>query len=167
MATTSPGTMHETAELPLRHTLATLAYRAAKPLRGAPPEFSGFRAAGGSRSAGEILAHLCDLLDWALSIARGNEQWEDTKPETWAKDVDRFHAAVSAFDEYLSSGATLHAPADRIFQGAIADALTHVGQIALLRRLAGAPVRPENYYVANIETGRTGADQNPPVAEFD
>lgn len=152
--------------LPLRHALATLAYRAAKPLRDAPTEFSSFRAAPGSRSAGEILAHLGDLMDWALSIARGGERWHNSKPQPWELEVARFFDALTALDIYLSSGASLGAPAEKIFQGAIADSLTHVGQISLLRRLAGAPVRGENHFVARIEIGRTRADQNAPVFEF-
>lgn len=152
--------------LPLRHALATLAYRAAKPLRDAPPDFSSFRAAQGSRSAGEILAHVGDLMDWALSLARGEEKWRNSKPQLWPDDVTRFFAALSAVDQQLASGAALGAPAERIFQGAIADSLTHVGQIAMLRRLAGAPVRGEDYSRARIEIGRTGADQNKAVVEF-
>jgi hypothetical protein len=152
--------------LPLRHALATLAYRAAKPLRNAPPEFSSFRAAPGSRSAGEILAHLGDLLDWALSLARGRQRWHNSKPQSWQKDSERFFAALAALDQYLAAGTILHTPAEKLFQGAIADSFTHVGQIAMLRRLAGAPVRGENYYVAKIEIGRTGPDQNAAVFEF-
>ena len=153
-------------DLPFRHTLATLAYRAAKPLRDVPEGFSEFSPGKGSRSAGEILAHLCDLMDWALSMVAGKEVWQDTKPKSWSEDSKRFFAALGALDSYLASGQKLHAPCVSIFQGAIADALTHVGQIALLRRLAEAPIRPENYSVAKIEAGRVGAKQNAPVAEF-
>ena len=152
--------------LPLRHAVATLAYRAGKTLRDAPDDFSGFRPAEGSRSAGEILAHMGDLLDWALSIAQGQEKWHHAKPQSWTEDAGRFHDALKAFDDYLASGAELHAPPEKLFQGAIADALTHTGQIAMLRRLAGHRVRAENYYQANIETGRTGADQPKPVSEY-
>ncbi|HKA16679.1 MAG TPA: hypothetical protein VKN18_00045 [Blastocatellia bacterium] len=150
----------------LRHAVATLAYRAAKVLRRAPADFSDFRAGETSRSAGQILAHMCDLLDWALSQARGKERWRNSKPASWTQDTERFFSALTAFDEYLASGGSLHEPPEKIFQGAVADALTHTGQIAMLRRLAGARVRGENYFLANIETGRTGADQNKAVSEF-
>lgn len=156
-----------TGHLPLRHALATLVYRAAKTLREAPPDFSSFRPGKDSRSAGEILAHLCDLMDWVLTQARGQERWHNSKPAAWTADTDRFFAAATAFDEYLASGEKLHAAPEKLFQGAIADSLTHVGQIAMLRRLAGGPVRGENYSVAKIESGRTGADQNRPVREFE
>ncbi len=156
-----------TRDLSLRHTLATLAYRAAKVLRETPEDFSGFRAGQASRSAGEVLAHLCDLFDWALSLAQGKQKWQDSKPGPWTADTARFFAALTAFDDYLASEEPLHSPAENLFQGAVADAFTHVGQIALMRRLAGAAVRPENYGVAKIETGRTGADQNAPKKEFD
>ena len=153
-------------QLSLRHTLATLAYRAAKVLRDTPADFSDFRAAAGSRSAGEILAHLCDLFDWALSLAQGRQAWRDSKLEPWSVATARFFGALKAFDDYLASEEPLHTPSENLFQGAVADALTHVGQIALLRRLAGAAVRPENYGVAKIETGRTGTDQNAARKEF-
>jgi hypothetical protein len=157
----------QNGDLSLRHAVATLAYRAAKALRDAPPEFSSFRPGQGSRSAGEIMAHLCDLLDWALSLAQGKKRWRNSKPQSWSEDSERFFLALTAFDQYLASGEELHAPAEKLFQGAIADALTHVGQIAMLRRLDGSRVRGENYYVAKIETGRTGPDQRKPVSEFD
>jgi len=150
----------------LRHAVATLAYRAAKVLRRAPAEFSEFRAGETSRSAGQVLAHMCDLLDWALSQARGKQRWRNSKPTSWTEDTERFFAALTAFDEYLASGEKLHESPEKIFQGAVADALTHTGQIAMLRRLAGARVRGENYFLAKIEAGRTGTDQNKAVSEF-
>lgn len=153
-------------ELSLRHAVATLAYRAAKALRDAPEGFSGFRPGEGSRSAGEILAHMGDLLDWALSLARGKQKWRNSKPKAWAKDSERLFAALTALDQYIASGEEIHTPAEKLFQGALADALTHTGQIAMLRRLAGARVRGENYYRAKIEVGRTGPDQRKAVAEF-
>jgi hypothetical protein len=104
--------------------------------------------------------------DWALSIARGKEQWRNSKPRSWSEDSERFFAALTAFDAYLASGSELHAQPEKLFQGAVADALTHVGQINMLRRLAGNRVKGENYYVAKIEAGRTGPDQMAPVSEF-
>lgn len=163
---TTAGAGHK-RDLSLRHAVATLAYRAAKVLRDEPAEFSSFRLAEGSRSAGEILAHMGDLFDWALSQAKGKQRWRNSKVRPWSKDVERFFSALKAFDEYLASSAKLHAAPGKIFQGAIADALTHTGQIAMLRRLAGARVRGENYYVAKIEAGRVGPDQKAPVMEFD
>ena len=146
-------------DLSLRHVVATLAYSAAKVLRDAPPDFGSYRPGETSRSAGEILAHLGDLLEWALSIAQGAETWTGSAAQSWDSDSARFFASLTAFDNYLASDAKLHAPAGRLFQSALADALTHVGQLAMIRRLAGAQVRGENYYVANIETGRTGMAQ--------
>ena len=151
----------------LRHTVATLAYRGGKALRGAPESFSGFQAAPGVRTPGQILAHLGDLADWALSIARGKQEWHDSTPRTWEEDSARFFSALQAFDDYLASGAPLGAPPEKLFQGAIADSLTHVGQINILRRIAGAPIRGENYYRAEIAAGRVGAEQSPPKREFD
>ncbi len=136
-------------------------------MRGAPDDFAEFRISTTTRTSGEILAHLGDLLDWALSIARGKQTWHDAGPLPWEKGAERFFAALEAFDAYLASDAPLQASAEKLFQGPIADALTHVGQIATRRRLAGAPVRGENYFVADIVVGRVGPEQSGPRREFD
>jgi hypothetical protein len=151
----------------LRHTLATLAYRGAKAVRGAPDSFFSFRASETTRTPAQILAHIGDLLDWALSIAKGAETWHNAEPLQWSEEVERFHGALASFDYYLASDAELSATCERLFQGPIADALTHVGQLTMLRRIAGAPVRGENYSRAKIEAGRVGTDQETPKREFD
>ena len=150
----------------LRHTVATLAYRGGKAVRDAPAGFSEFEAGPTSRTPGQILAHVCDLLDWALSLAEGRQKWQDTAPRSWGEDVTRFHEALAAFDTRLAKDAELGSPAESLFQGPVADALSHVGQIAMLRRLAGGPVKGENYHKAQIAVGRVGHDQAKPVREF-
>jgi hypothetical protein len=151
----------------LRHTVATLAYRGGKALRGAPPEFAEFRAGPTSRTPGEILAHMGDLFDWSLRMADGNRDWTMAAPLPWDQEVERFFATLEKFDGRLATGAPLAIPAEKLFQGPIADALTHVGQIALLRRIAGCAIRGENYVRAEIQAGRAGAVQAAPVFEFD
>ncbi len=151
----------------LRHTLATLAYRAGKPLSGAPASFAGFRVGETTRTPLQILAHMGDLMTWALTQARGEERWVEATPASWEQEVGRFFAGIAALDAYLASEANLGQAERRLFQGAVADALTHVGQINMLRRLAGAPVRGENYNRADIQVGRVGPDQTPPRREFD
>lgn len=148
--------MNEKREF-LRHTVATLAYRATRAVEGASDEFGNF--AGGGKRPAQILAHMGDLLDWALSIANGAQRWQNSDPLPWAEEKQRFFRALTAFDERLASEAPIEVSLERLFQGPIADALTHVGQLAMLRRLAGEPAHGENFYVARIEMGRTGEDQ--------
>lgn len=157
----------ESSNALLRHTLATLAYRAGKALREAPAGFGEFRAGPGTRTPVAILAHMGDLMDWALCLADGRHEWHESKPLVWEREVERFFAAVAALDRRLGPDAALGFSAEKLFQGPIADALTHTGQIALLRRMAGAPVRGENYFRAEIEPGRVGREQAPPKREFD
>jgi hypothetical protein len=155
--------MSEKREL-LRHTLATLAYRAARALEGAPAEFAGFDGAG--RRPEQILAHMGDLFDWALSMAVGKPAWHNSEPLGWEAEKARFFRALAALDAVLASAEPLHAPEEKLFQGPVADALTHVGQLAMLRRLAGCPTRGENFYVAAVEIGRVGAEQAEAVKPF-
>ena len=102
-----------------------------------------------------------------MSVAKGAETWGDSKPQAWEADAARFFAGLQTLDAYLGSTAPLACRAEQLFQGPIADALTHVGQIAMLRRAAGAPVRGENYLRADIVAGRVGAEQAAPRREFD
>jgi hypothetical protein len=150
----------------LRHTLATLAYRGGKAVRHAPEGFAEFQAGEGVRTPGQILAHLGDLFDWALSIAMGQQKWQDSQPLPWEQEVERFFTALKKFDDFLASSEPAQVPLEKLFQGPVADALSHIGQIAILRRIARAPIKGENYYVAEIEAGRVGADQAKPKREF-
>jgi len=151
----------------LRHAVATLAYRGGKVLRGAPESIADIRVCPTSRSTVEILAHIGDLLEWARSMALGEESWSNAAPRSWCEEVDRLYAGLEHLDEALSAERSLPVPALRLFHGPLADALTHVGQIATLRRLAGSPVRGENYFQADIEVGRVGDDQPAAKREFD
>jgi hypothetical protein len=163
----TPVQVPDPARQLLRHIVATLAYRAGKALRGAPESFASFGASDQTRTPAQILAHMGDLMDWALSIAAGNQKWRNSEPLRWPQEVDRFFGAVQALDDYMASEQPLHVDLGKLFQGGIAAALTHTGQIAMLRRLAGCPVKGENYFQAHITTGRVGKDQPAPVREFD
>jgi hypothetical protein len=151
----------------LRHTLATLAYRAEKVLRDPPPGFADHRVTPDVRSPLEIVGHLGDLMDWAGQLTQGQWVWKAASLGEWTADVDRFFTALARLDSRLASEAPLGYPAGVIFQGPIADALTHVGQLAMLRRLAGSPVRPESYGRAQIDAGRVGQEQSQERREFD
>jgi len=151
----------------LRHTLATVAYRGAKVVRDAPHTFGSFAIGKPPKPPMEILAHVADLLEWATHLARGDDVWRDSLPVSWDHEVERFFTSLRHLDDYLATDAPLGSPAERIFQGPIADALTHIGQLAMLRRLSGHPIRGENYFRAEIYMGRIGLEQAPAKREFD
>ena len=150
----------------LRHTVATVAYRGAKVLRGAPAEFAEFKLNPTTRTPAEILAHVGDLYDWALAMAQGRNEWHDSKPLPWQEETERFFRTLAAFDGYLASNLPLSTPAENLFQGPIADSLTHVGQLAMLRRISGSAIRGENYAKAQIVIGQVGPNQTTPRVEF-
>jgi len=162
-----PNETPDTDRRMLRHTLATLAYRCGKAISNAPAGFDQYRAGDKTRTPGEILAHIGDLFDWALCLAKGEHKWNDSNPLPWEQEVARFYGAVQAFDDYLATESPLGFSAERLFQGPVADALTHVGQIAMLRRMAGAPIRGENYFKAEIAVGTLGATSSAKRVEFD
>jgi hypothetical protein len=151
----------------LRHAVATLAYRGGKAVRGAPDRFGDFRTEATIRTPGQVLAHVGDLLDWALALANGKHVWHDSTPVDWPDEVSRFFAALARLDARLASDAPLGYTEKQLFQGPIADALTHVGQIAMLRRMYGSPLRGENYMLADIVAGRVGPEQGAPRREFE
>jgi hypothetical protein len=150
-----------------RHIIASLAYRATKTLRDVPDTFATFRTDTKSRAPVEILTHMGDLFDWALSMLKGEEIWHDSHPQDWKREVDRFCDSLQKFDAYLAGNAPISCPLDKLFQGPIADAFTHVGQLAMLRRLSGTPIRGENYFKADIIIGKVGLEQSKPRKEFD
>jgi hypothetical protein len=148
----------------LRHTVASLAYRATRAIEDAPENFATFSGCG--RQPIQILAHMGDLLDWALSAVKGSERWRNSTPLPWPEEKIRFFSTLQAFDDYLASDAALHASSEALFQGPIADALTHVGQLAMQRRLAGSPTRGENFFVAQISAGQVSGEQAEAVQPF-
>jgi len=151
----------------LRHAVATLAYRCGKAIADAPDGFGALRTYATTRTPVEILAHVGDLFDWALRMAHGDPTYTEATPLAWDRECARFFAAVKAFDDYLASDAPLGRPPEQLFQGPVADALAHTGQIGLLRRIAGSPVRGESYARAEIVAGRVGPEQSSKRFEFD
>ena len=150
----------------LRHLLATLAYRAAKVLRDVPPDFPDFRASASTRPPTLIVAHLGDLMAWGVSLCDGESVWRPSGGDDWNVEVRRFFDGMERLDARLGSPVSEEA-ASKLIAGPLADSLTHVGQLAMLRGMAGAPVRPESYARAEIVIGRVGLDQAPPGREFD
>jgi len=151
----------------LRHAVATLAYRAEKVLKDAPESFIHHRLSAGSRTPLEIVAHMGDLLEWAERMARGEYRWAPVSVADWPAACDRFFKGLLALDAALGESTLTAYSAEVIFQGPIADALTHVGQLALIRGIAGVPVRPESYARAEIQVGRVGVEQSAIRKEFD
>jgi hypothetical protein len=148
--------------------LAALSYRAAKVLRDAPPEFATFRVEPSVRTPLEILTHMGDLFDWALTMAQDRTVWHDATPLPWDDEVRRFFTTVTTFDTHLHTASPL--PPNvvaQLVQGPVADALTHTGQLAMLRRLSGMPIRGESYVRAEIVVGRTGIGQAAARYEFE
>ena len=151
----------------LRRIIATLAYRAAKVLRDAPPGFGGVQAGPATRRPVEIVAHLADLMAWGLSLAQGHSMWKAGGSEDWDIEVTRFFDGLAALDAELAADRPFAGSEDRLIQGPLADALTHVGQLAMLRGIAGVPIKPESYAGAEIVIGRVGPAQAAPRREFE
>lgn len=150
----------------LRHVVATLAYRAAKVLRDAPPAMATFSLTPHTRLPVQVVAHMGDLMDWAIEMARGRYHWSANGSDDWDAEVARFFERLATLDALLASPPAAF-PAEMMIQGPLADALTHVGQLAMMRGAMGAPVRPESYARAEIVAGRVGRVQAAAKREFD
>lgn len=140
-----------------RHLLATVVFRAGVALDDAPPEFADFKFNEGVRTPAEILAHIGDLLEGTLFLLKGEMVYLNSAPLRWTEETERFFNAARALDAFLAAGAPLAQPLEKVMQGPLADALTHIGQIILLRRAAGSPTRPEPYFTADIAAGKFDA----------
>ena len=151
----------------LRHALATLAYRAGKTLRDTPASFGEFRASADSPRVVEIVAHMGDLIEAFGRRLNGESRWTVATPQAWEPEVARFFAMLKAADATLASGAPIQGDPGTLFQGVLADALTHTGQLAMLRRLAGLKRKGEAYARADIRIGAVGVEQTPPKPEFE
>jgi hypothetical protein len=137
----------------LRHMVATVAYRGGLAVSDVPEGFATFRAHESTRTPGEILAHIGDLFEGSLHLVKGSLVHLASLPRPWKGEVERFFSAVQEFDAYLASEAPLACPVEKLVQGPVGDALTHVGQIVMLRRMAGSPIRVEGYFTAEIVAG--------------
>jgi hypothetical protein len=153
--------------LVVRQLAATLAYRAAKVLRDAPASFPQQAFGESTRPPVRIVAHMADLMAWGVTIADGDIKWKADGSDEWDREVARFFDGLAALDAALAANGPFKGSIEKLIQGPLADALTHVGQLAMLRGMAGVPVRPESYAKAKIEAGRVGRDQAAPGYEFD
>lgn len=134
----------------LRHLVATITFRGGLAVADAPENFAAFKISETIRTPAEILAHIGDLLEGSLYLMKGQLVYLNSAPLAWKEEVTRFFAAAKAFDAFLASDAPLEQPIEKITQGPVADALTHIGQIVMLRRAAGFPIRVEGYFTAEI-----------------
>jgi hypothetical protein len=151
----------------VRHFLAALAYRMHKAVGDAPTDFPNYSAGAGVRSPHALLRHVNGVLHYGLVVLRTGDSSYKGNLETlpWSGEVERFHRQLSEFDEALTAESPVdHEMLSRLLQGPLSDAMTHAGQLALLRRLAGAPIAAEDFYLADIRAGAVGQDQPPPVS---
>jgi hypothetical protein len=162
-----PDPIPDTARAALRQMAAALAYRAAKALADAPPNFADFAISPRSRTARQIVAHMADLMEWGVAFTHGEHRWRAGGSDDWDREVERFFAGLGELDRRLAAPGEFTGSIEKIIQGPLADALTHVGQLTMMRGAAGAPVRPESYSRAEIVAGRVGREQAAPRAEFD
>jgi hypothetical protein len=148
----------------LRHFLATLAYRTQKALRGAPADFGSFQVAEGVRNPSSIVCHMTSVLGYARTFYTGGTYWPEPLPSL-QEEITRFHALLCDLATYIEMDSPLLGgiSEEQLLQGPLSDAMTHVGQLAMLRRLAGYPVAPENFVFAEISPKRLGPDQAEPV----
>ncbi len=149
----------------LRHFLAALAYRTQKALRGAPAEFGSFRAAEDVRTPAQLVCHMTSVLGYARTFLVGGTYRPDPLPSL-ADEIERFHDMLRDLSRHLQQGSPFvgDMSPERLLQGPLSDAMTHAGQLAMLRRLAGTPVAPENFVVAEIHPERLGSDQAEPAS---
>ena len=151
----------------LQHFLAALAYRTQKALRSAPADFGEFRAGINVRTPRELVWHMTSVIGYARTMLHGGAFAPPPMPG-FAEEIDRFHATVEALrDDFSNPALDAQITDEQFLQGPLADAMTHAGQLAILRRLAGNPVPSENFIFAEIRAENVSAVQPEPKAPDD
>ena len=147
----------------LRHFLAAIAYRTQKALRDAPAHYPTFSAGNRVRTPLELIHHMTSLMGYVRTLFVGGSY--PIKPDplpTFKEEIARFHEMLEAVGALLDCGASCSISTEQLLQGPFADTMTHVGQLAMLRRLADSPVPPENFIYADIRGDRLDPNQPPP-----
>lgn len=147
----------------LRHFLAAIAYRAQKALRDAPDSYADFDAGMHVRTPHELVRHMTGVLGYARTLFSGGV-WRPPMLPSFREEVARLHDVIEDLGRLIERGGEPSIRPEQLLQGPLADAMTHVGQLAMLRRLAGAPVAPENFVFAKVDANNLGADQPPPAS---
>jgi hypothetical protein len=148
----------------LRHFLAAIAYRTQKALRGAPDSFGTFQAGHQVRTPADLLRHMTSVLGYARTFFVGGRYRAEPLHDL-AAEITRFHAMLEDLGQHLTVGTELKGTTEeRLLQGPFSDVMTHAGQLAMLRRLAGSPVRPENFIEAAMDPVNLGSQQPEPVS---
>ena len=147
----------------LQHFLAALAYRMQKALRGAPDEFFDFRAAPGVRTPHQLVLHMTSVLGYARTFLFGGK-WRPEMQKDYRDEIKRFHDIIESLNHHLEEATPFQGTTpEKMLQGPFSDAMTHAGQLAMLRRLFGSPIPPENFIMADIDPGNLGPDQPDPM----
>ena len=148
----------------LRHFLGALAYRTQKALRGAPDDFAAFDVRGGVRTPMELVRHMASVLGYARTFFVGGKYWPEPL-DTFEEEIERFHQNLADLRQHLDDGTPLiDTTEERLLQGPFSDAMTHAGQLAMLRRLHGKPVPSENFILADVSAENVSFKQSDPVA---
>ncbi len=146
----------------LRHMLGALAYRTQKAIRDAPSDFANFRPAPGVRTPHQLIFHMTNVLGYARTFFIGGK-WGPEIHESFEEEVTRFHEMLGSLKEHLEEGTPFQdMTPERMLQGQLSDAMTHAGQLAMLRRFFGLPVPPENFIMAKVDGENIGPNQAPP-----
>lgn len=138
----------------LRHTLATIAYRFQKSVSVAGKGFAGFSLGKGSRNTTEIIHHIYHVLWWTRVFVQ-EERFINEKPEklSFALEIKRVNSELAVLDKVFSETALGMDFSKRLLQGPLSDVLTHIGQLSMLSRLNGHPIKGEDFSSAEISTG--------------
>jgi len=148
----------------LQHFLAALAYRTQKALRDAPQGFDAFTAGENVRSPHQLLWHMTSVIGYARTMLRGGT-FSPPGLATLEEEIVRFHDTLRALhDDFGDESLTAQISDEQFLQGPLSDAMTHAGQLAMLRRMFGSPVASENFIFAAVHTDNVSASQAEPAA---
>ena len=147
----------------LRHFLASITYRATKAIKNVPETYPAHDLGKGVKTPLRILHHITGVLTYAHSFF---EHYDTTHIDvkSWDAEVGEFYSILSKLDKSIQEKKPKEVTEEQLLQGPLSDAMTHIGQLSMLRRLADSPLPSENFIFADVRKGAVGPNQPDPIA---
>ncbi len=133
----------------IQHFLKVLSYRFEKAIHNAAESYPKHASGHGIRTPLELLGHMNGVLEFAISSLK-NQPRRNIPEQSWQEQITLYYEKLKELNQLMQENSFDTDTLERILQGPLADAMTHIGQLAMMRRLANSAIAGENYFAADM-----------------